>query len=301
MKIFLTGVTGQVGSELHRILGKRYSVISPNEHELDLSNTERTRTLLRDSAPDLVINSAAYTDVDGAEGNRDLAHAINVVAPRVLAEEASRLNIGMIHFSTDYVFDGEKGSPYSEQDAVSPLNWYGRSKLAGEKEVLDVGNAMIILRLSWVYSLAHETNFIAKLLKWASHKETLRIVADQVSTPTWGRYIAESTSKILEQSDGNPHRFISDNAGLYHLACSGYCSRYEWALEVLRLMTDYSGSAPCTILPAASGEFLTPALRPKFTALDCSKLEKQFGLRLHSWKDVLARAIVERYGFELDL
>jgi dTDP-4-dehydrorhamnose reductase len=240
--------------------------------------------------PQVIVNAAAYTNVDKAESEAELARQINSVSPGVLAEEARRLGAAFIHYSTDYVFDGCKGAPYTESDVPHPLNVYGQTKLEGEQAVQAAGGAYLILRTSWVYSL-RQGGFVTKVLQWAREQETLRVVDDQISSPTWARMLAEATALIIAQGRDDPVGYLTEKAGLYHLAGSGACSRYEWAQAILELDPKKSEQKVQQLLPAKSSAFPTPAERPLVSVLECGKFEKTFGLRLPEWREALKLAI----------
>ena len=196
MRILLIGKRGQLGWELHRCLLPLGEVQALDYPEIDLAKPDSLRKLVRTSAPDVIVNATAYTAVDKAESERELAFAINAVAPQVMAEEAQKIGAVLIHYSTDYVFDGKKGAAYTEEDDPHPLNVYGASKLAGEQAIRSVGGVYFILRTAWVYSTRRDS-FVSKVLQWSRQSETLRIVDDQISNPTWARMLAEITALIL--------------------------------------------------------------------------------------------------------
>jgi len=224
--------------------------------------------------------------VDVAESKSDLAHAINAKASAVMAEEAKALNATLIHYSTDYVFDGAKGSTYVETDATNPLNVYGASKLAGEQAIQSVAGSYLIFRTAWVYSLRRDS-FVTKTLQWARQNETLRLVDDQISNPTWARMLAETTAQVLARGGD----YIRERAGLYHLAGDGFASRLEWARLVLELDPNRHEQRVKEILPAPTSDFPTPATRPLFSALNCDRFTSTFGLRLPSWESTLRMAM----------
>jgi dTDP-4-dehydrorhamnose reductase len=257
---------------------------------VDLSDSAGLRELIRNTKPDIIINAAAYTNVDKAELEPELARAINAIGPGVLAEEAKKINAVLVHYSTDYVFDGTKGSPYIETDITNPLNIYGQTKLEGEQAIQSVGGAYLILRTSWVYSM-RQGGFVSKVLQWARQQEVLRVVDDQISSPTWARMLAEATALVLAQGRDDPAGYISEKAGLYHLAGSGACSRYEWAQAILELDPKKSEHKVQQLLPAKSSQFPTPAERPLVSVLDCGKFERVFGLRLPEWGESLQLAM----------
>jgi len=287
LRIMVIGRTGQLGWELQRTLAPLGEVVTYDYPEVDLAKPASLPGLVRAVNPQVIINAAAYTNVDKAESEAEQAHQINAVAPGVLAEEAKRLGAAFIHYSTDYVFDGQKGLPYVESDAPHPLNVYGQTKLEGEQAVQAAGGAYLILRTSWVYSL-RQGGFVTKVLQWAREQETLRVVDDQISSPTWARMLAEATALALAQGRDDPVEYIHEKAGLYHLAGSGACSRYEWAQAILELDPKKSEQKVRQLLPAKSSQFPTPAERPLVSVLDCGKFEQVFGLRLPIWEVGLA-------------
>jgi len=292
MKIVLFGKNGQLGWEFQRILAKLGEVIALGRNDLDLSDLRAIQTTLGDLKPHLIINASAYTDVDLAESEVETAMRINALAPGVMAEMARKLGSVFIHYSTDYVFDGKSDMPYTENDQVNPLNTYGKSKLMGEENIREAGEAYLILRTSWVYSL-RGNSFVNKVLGWARKNETLRIVSDQISNPTWARMLAEITSLMLAGTSPNLFETIRESHGIYHVAGSGYTSRYEWAKQILANDPYRSEQVVRHMEPAFSKEFPTPAARPLFSALDCSRFEATFGLRLPDWRDTLQLAMTE--------
>ena len=233
------------------------------------------------------MNAAAYTAVDLAETERERAAKINAIAPGLLAEECHRLGAMFFHYSTDYVFDGTKGSPYIESDTPNPLSVYGRSKLEGEQLVRKAGGAHLIFRTSWVYSLRGQGGFISKVMQWSRRQETLRMVTDQVSNPTWARMLAEVAAQIAVRGQ----KYVAERSGLYHLAGSGFASRLEWAKMILELDPNKQEQITKELLPALTADFPTPAERPLFSALDCSKFESTFDLKLPDWQTALRLAM----------
>lgn len=290
MRILLFGKNGQVGWELQRTLASLGEVIALGQAEADFSRPESLRQIVRQVRPQVIVNAAAYTDVDGAESEADLAMTVNATAPSVLAEEARRIHAVLIHYSTDYVFDGTKGSPYVESDVPNPLSTYGRSKLEGEIAIQAAGGAYLILRTAWVYSLRGE-NFVTKVLKWAREKETLRIVNDQISNPTWARMLAEVTAQLLVKSQRDIYNWGRSHSGIYHLAGSGYASRLEWARLILELDPNRHEQMVKEMLPAPTSDFPTPARRPLFSALNCERFIAAFGLYLPPWEKALQIAM----------
>jgi dTDP-4-dehydrorhamnose reductase len=292
MKIVLLGKNGQLGWEFQRTLPILGEVISLDRAELDLYDLGAVQNILNELRPDLIVNASAYTDVDLAEKENGRNMQINAVAPGLMAEMASKLRAVLIHYSTDYVFDGRKNALYTERDRTHPLNMYGKSKLAGEENIKQAGDAYLILRTSWVYSL-RGNSFVNKVLRWSRQNKTLKIVSDQVSSPTWARTLAEITSVVLAQNQKDLYENILERHGIYHLAGSGYTSRYEWARQILAQDPESSEQVLQTVEPALSEDFPTPATRPLFSALDCTRFETTFGLQLPAWEQTLKLAMVK--------
>lgn len=290
MRVLLLGKLGQLGWELHRSLSPLGELIAVDYPEIDLSQPDQILQLVRRVQPALIVNATAYTAVDRAESEPQVAMDINARAPRILAEEARTLGATLIHFSTDYVFDGTANRPYLETDPPSPLSVYGRSKLEGERAIQVAGGAYLILRTSWVYSLRRDS-FVTKVLSWARQQETIKVVSDQVGNPTWARQLAEITAQLLAKSTGSPAGWLAERGGLYHLAGSGYASRLEWAEAVLRLDPRREEQVARQVLPALTADFPTPARRPLFSALNCDHFTSVFSLRLPTWQDALAFAL----------
>ena len=285
-KILLFGGSGQVGWELRRTLSTVGEVFAPSSARADFGEPEKLRAVVRESRPDLIVNAAAYTAVDGAEKEPDLAMAINGTAPGVLAEEAGRLGAALVHYSTDYVFDGEKAAPYVEEDKAAPINVYGRSKLAGEEAVRGSGAPHLVLRTSWVYGTRGK-NFLRTILRLAGEREELNIVDDQIGAPTWSRAIAEATAQILVGSRGDFAGFLGESGGLYHLAASGETSWYGFARRILDLSAGRRSFKLEKLSAIPTEEYPTPADRPASSTLSCEKLEETFGLSLPSWETQL--------------
>jgi dTDP-4-dehydrorhamnose reductase len=235
------------------------------------------------------LNATAYTAVDRAESEPELALVVNGSAPGYLAEAAASVGAALVHISTDYVFDGAKGSPYIETDAPNPLSVYGRSKWAGEQAIVQVDGAYIILRTSWLYSLRRDS-FVTKVLSWARQQTSLRVVADQVSNPTWARPMAEAMAQLLAMGGREIGPWLRERKGIYHLAGDGYASRLEWAQEILRCDPKPHEQIARELLPAWTADFPTPAQRPLFSALDCGLFCQTFGLCLPPWQDALRLA-----------
>ena len=287
MRIFILAENGQLGWELCRTLAPLGEIIAVDYPKIDLERPETVCELIREIKPALVVNAAAYTAVDLAETERERAAKINAIAPGLLAEECDRLGAMFFHYSTDYVFDGTKGSPYIESDTPNPLSVYGRSKLEGEQLVRKAGGAHLIFRTSWVYSMRGQGGFISKVMQWSRRQETLRMVTDQVSNPTWARMLAEVAAQIAVRGQ----KYVAERSGLYHLAGSGFASRLEWAKMILELDPNKQEQITKELLPALTADFPTPAERPLFSALDCSKFESTFDLKLPDWQTALRLAM----------
>ena len=288
-KILQIGTKGQLGWELLRTCAPLGEVVALDYPDVDLSNSTGLRELVRSVKPDIIMNAAAYTNVDKAESEPELARAINATGPGVLAEEAKKIHAVLVHYSTDYVFDGTKGSPYVETDQPNPLNVYGQTKLEGEQAIADSGCSYLVLRSSWIYS--KRSGFVAKVLEWARTRETIRIVDDQISGPTPARLMAEITASLISKIDATTDNWLLERKGIYHCACNGCCSRYEWAKEVLRLSSNSYRMPGQKLLCASTSDFLTPAQRPLRSCLDSSKFEKTFGMKIPHWLEALELAL----------
>jgi len=281
MRILLTGANGQVGGELRRTLAGFGEVIAPDRDILDLASADSIAAAVRGARPDLIVNAAAYTAVDRAESEPDLAMSVNGAAPRVLAEEALQSGAMVIHYSTDYVFDGSKAGAYREEDAPAPLNVYGRTKLAGERALADAGCPYLVFRTSWVYGPSGQ-NFLLTMLKLARERKELKIVDDQFGAPTPARAIAEATADAIAQiaAKGRLDRDrFREMSGIYHMTASGRTSWHGFAVEILR-----GQEGVAALRPIPSAEYPTPATRPKNSLLDNSKLNEDFGISLPDWQ-----------------
>jgi len=290
MRIVLTGGSGQVGWELQRTLSPLGEVFAPPRDEMDLSDLEGLRQAVRHIRPEVIVNAAAYTDVDRAESEPEIARRVNAEAPAMLAEEARRLGACLVHYSTDYVFDGCKGEPFTEEDAPNPLNAYGRSKLEGEQAVQQVGGAYVVLRTSWVYSLRRPC-FVTRILESARMEPVIRVVADQVGSPTWCRSLAEASAMLLAMVQAKGMAWLTEHSGLYHLACAGACNRWEWARAVLEFDLHADDQAAPALVPVGSEAFPSAARRPASSALASDRFAQVFSLRLPGWRDALRLAL----------
>jgi dTDP-4-dehydrorhamnose reductase len=285
-RILLLGRKGQVAWELRRTLAPRATVVSVGSDELDLAHPDAVRKRVRETRPDLIVNAAAYTGVDTAESETERAMAINGIAPGILAEEARRIEAWLVHYSTDYVYAGDKREPYVESDPPHPLGMYGRSKLAGDEAIASVDGRYLIFRLCWVYGLRGH-NFLLTIQRLARERERLRVVADQTGCPTWSRMIAEATSLAVQKvlGSGDPEGLT----GIYNLAASTHTTWHEFATEIVGLMP--ADTRKCQLIEAiTTAEYPTPARRPAWSVLSCEKLEKIFGVRLPGWREMLQMA-----------
>ena len=288
MNILVLGSEGQVGWELARSLLPLGGLKALNRQGADLTDLDALRQAVRSCSPDLIVNAAAYTAVDKAEGDTATAMAVNATAPGVLAEEAKRIGALLIHYSTDYVFDGVSDRPYTETDSPAPQSVYGRSKLAGEQAIQEAGCDYLILRTSWVYGVRGH-NFMRTILKLAREREHLRVVADQAGAPTWSRWIADATAHIARQAAQRREEgcFAS---GIYHLTCTGAATWHEFACEIVaryRSLRPESVLAVQTITPISASEYPTPAQRPANSRLDGTRLAGGYGIVAPDWREAL--------------
>ncbi|HEV2211030.1 MAG TPA: dTDP-4-dehydrorhamnose reductase [Verrucomicrobiae bacterium] len=280
-RILIIGKIGQVGYELRRTLAPLAEIVSVDYPDIDLTDGASIRKWLQETKPHVVVNAAAYTAVDKAETELERCRQINGVAPGIIAEEAKKLRALMVHYSTDYVFDGTKSSGYVEEDAPNPLGAYGRSKLEGDRAVQQAGGAHLIFRLCWVYG-ARGQNFMLTMMRLAREREKLRVVADQVGCPTWSRLIAESTALALKQALGAPEPEAL--TGVYHLAAAGQTSWHGFAKAIIERLPERK----CQLVePITTTEYPLPARRPAFSVLNCEKMRRVFGLQLPAWDESL--------------
>lgn len=299
MKILLTGKNGQVGWGLQRTLSTLGEVIACDRTEMDLTNEDSIVNKIRETKPHIIVNAAAYTAVDKAELEPDLAMAVNGAAPGIIAEEARKLGAAVIHYSTDYVFDGSKDSPYSEEDKTNPINVYGQTKLAGEDAIKSAEVPYYIFRTSWVYSNRGK-NFVNTMLTLAKERDEIRIVSDQIGSPTWSFTIAEATSQIIAQQITNKHSCksgILESSGIYHLTSNEYTSWFDFANAIFandHVHNHHDGQLKIpTIIPIGTQEFPTPALRPLCSRLSNIKIEETFKIKCPSWLQSLNLCLEE--------
>ncbi|WP_175831442.1 dTDP-4-dehydrorhamnose reductase [Burkholderia cenocepacia] len=288
--ILVTGVNGQVGFELLRSLQGLGRVVACDRSMLDLSDLDRVRSVVRELKPSIIVNPAAYTAVDKAETDVDAARRLNVEVPRAFAEEAARLGAALVHYSTDYVFDGTKEGAYVETDATNPQNVYGLTKLEGEQAIAATGCAHLILRTSWVYGRRGK-NFLLTMLKLGSERPELRVVADQVGAPTWSKTIATATAHIVVQAlAADDADWWAQRSGVYHFTSAGATSWHGFAEAIF---AQAMGEHAPKVLPIPASDYPVPAKRPSNSRLSHDKLTEAFGLRLPDWADALKLCLSE--------
>ncbi|MGL5545646.1 MAG: dTDP-4-dehydrorhamnose reductase [Tannerellaceae bacterium] len=275
-KILVTGANGQLGSELKDILGaNNEQVLYTDVAQLDITKLDLVRAFIKEHKVTDIINCAAYTAVDKAETDQDIAYMVNCIAPKNLATVAAEENCRLIHVSTDYVFSGEACTPYVESDPTSPLGVYGRTKLAGEEAVTDSGCDSVIIRTSWLYS-AYGNNFVKTMMRLGKERDQLNVVFDQVGTPTYAGDLAAAIVKLIQTEE------LADVSGLYHFSNEGVCSWYDFAQEIM----DQEGIT-CNVQPILSSQYPTPVRRPSFSVLDKAKIKKDFHITIPYWKHSL--------------
>lgn len=285
MKILITGSRGQLSRELQLALAGEGKVLALGHNVLDLAKPTQIRQQVRLLRPDLIINAAAYTAVDSAQSEQDQAFAVNAIGPGVLAEEAAALGVPLVHYSTDYVFDGRKAEPYREEDQPAPLSMYGASKLAGERAVQAVGGQHLILRTSWVYSL-HGRNFLLTMQRLMQERDSLSIVDDEIGAPTWAGTIAAVTAELVHKwrnGRGGP-------SGLYHLTANGETSWYGFACSIAEHLSQQD-RLRARLKPIRSSDYPTAAQRPLNSRLDCARLQRDWYVQLPDWEDALHQCL----------
>ena len=306
LKILLTGKNGQVGAELAAFLPRLGEVVSFERHELELSKPDQNRRAIREVQPNAIVNAAAHTAVDRAETDERQARIINVDAPAVMAEEAKKIGAVLVHYSTDYVFDGSQERPYDETDPPNPINVCGQTKFAGEEAIRAVGVPHLIFRTAWVYG-TRGRNFLLTILRLATEREELKIVCDQFGAPTWSREIAKGTVSALEQFTQSSKDTSSRLAGTYHMTAAGKTTWCEFAEAILerssRTCRDVAWFAAATggrplaarcIIPITTEQYPTPARRPVYSVLSNSRLKQTFGMELPDWKTQLDSVFADR-------
>jgi dTDP-4-dehydrorhamnose reductase len=288
-RILLTGKDGQVGRESLPLLSALGELLAVGHGDCELADADAIARTVRTFRPDVIVNAAGYTNVNQAESDQDRAYAINGTAPGILASLARESDAVLIHYSTDYVFDGTKREPWVESDATGPLNVYGASKLRGEDAIVAVGGRYLILRTSWVYG-AHGTNFLRTICKLARERDELKIVDDQVGAPTSSRQIASATAKILKWLFDSRENFPS---GIYHLTASGSTSWFGFAQAIVAISARSEELKLKRLLPVPSSDYPTPAKRPLNSVLSNNKLQETFGFRLGDWQHELEELLAE--------
>jgi dTDP-4-dehydrorhamnose reductase len=285
-RILIVGNAGQVGVELHRSFAEFDSVVGVDRETFDMADPEQTRALVRREKPEIILNAAAYTAVDRAESEAELAKAINEDAPRVLAEEALRTNALLVHYSTDYVFNGQKRQPWVESDEPDPLSVYGATKLAGERAIQQVGGRYLIFRTSWVYG-PHGRNFLLTMLRLAGERDRLSIVDDQIGAPTTSIELARATRTVVDGVLAGKFGSEQSWAGLYHMTCADAVTWFGFAQAIFARAAVQLGARQPELQPIMTEEYPTPAVRPRYSVLSNQKLSDRFGVRLASWQDAL--------------
>jgi dTDP-4-dehydrorhamnose reductase len=294
MRILLLGKNGQIGWELQRLLPSLGEVEAFDIPEVEFARPEELHAFLGRGTWDLIVNAAAYTAVDKAESEPAAAMAVNGIAPGVLAEAAAAMGAGLVHYSTDYVFDGTKGAPYREDDPPAPLNVYGSTKLEGDRRVAAAGGAHLILRTSWVYG-ARGHNFFLTVRRLARQQAKLRIVADQTGCPTWCRSLAEATvhilSSVLRGPGGTFAEKLGDRKGIYNCSSEGETSWFAFAKAVLASDPGRGEHIVRELVPVRTEEYPTPARRPPYSVLSKEKIRRVFGLSIPAWREQLADCV----------
>ncbi|MGB7444906.1 MAG: dTDP-4-dehydrorhamnose reductase [Coleofasciculaceae cyanobacterium] len=295
-RILLTGMAGQLGQELPQTLAPLGKVIGVDRQKLDLAKSEQIRQVIGEVKPDLIINAAAYTAVDKAEQETELANKVNGDAPTIIAEVAQSLGAFLIHISTDYVFDGTKNRPYTESDTPNPINAYGQSKLLGEEGVTKACDRHIILRTAWVYGAYGKGNFVKTMLKLGAEREELRVVVDQVGTPTWTRDIAQAIAQLGQKISSESSK-DQINPGIYHFTNSGVISWYDFAVAIFEEAKQLGFPLKVRkVVPIPSSEYPTPAPRPAYSVLSTQKISALLGSHPCHWRTRLRQMLKQLYS-----
>ena len=289
--IVVTGCNGQIGYEITRIMTLLGDVMPVDMDELDLSRSEKVVSFMREHKPDIVINTAGYTSVDTAESNENAAMQVNAVVPGIIAEELKKTGGLIVHFSTDFAYDGTKTAPYHENDRVNPLSVYAKTKLAGDAAIIESGAKHLIFRTSWIYG-ARGRNFLLTMLSLCKNREELSVVNDQLGAPTWCRAVAEGVGLVLSRKEA----FDPAYSGLYHMTCAGKVTWYEFAVKIAKFY-EYKTKNRITVYPVSTGEYPMKAKRPKYSVLDNSKLNSAFGIVMPDWT-VCFKQVMQDMGYE---
>ena len=295
MRILLFGRNGQVGWELNRSLLALGELVATGRGDIDLSDSANLRRLVNEVKPDVVVNAAAYTNVDQAESEQELAHRINAVAPGILAETCQNTGALLVHYSTDYVFDGTAAEPYSENDQPKPVNIYGQTKNDGELAVRNACDRHLIIRTSWVYA-SRGKNFVRTMMDLMNKKEVLHVVDDQVGTPTWARYIADASAEMIRAVIAGDELSAEEMYGTYHVSCAGSCTWYDLAMAIRTQLEQKGFSRSVEILKVTSEAYETAARRPGYTVLDNGKVHRQFEIHQAGWEQALGLCLAELEG-----
>ncbi|MFO5492111.1 MAG: dTDP-4-dehydrorhamnose reductase [Cuspidothrix sp.] len=285
--ILLIANNGQVGTELQNILSSDYQVIGLARPEIDLTQGHNLRQIIQAVKPEIIINAAAYTAVDKAESEAEIAYKVNAIAPQIIAAESQKLGSFLIHISTDYVFDGNSNYPYQETDITNPLSIYGQTKLAGEMAIQQACADYIILRTAWVYGTYGKGNFVKTMLRVGKDRPEVRVVADQIGSPTWAHDIADTISKIIPQ-------LTSEISGIYHYTNSGVASWYDFATAIFEEAQKLGFPVQINqVIPITTPEYLTPAKRPAYSVLACRKISQLLGTYPPHWRQRLILMLKE--------
>ncbi len=293
-RVLLLGSNGQLGTELHALFENKCELHALTRAQADFSKPEQLRSIVADLKPAVILNAAAHTAVDKAESEPELSELVNAKSPAALAEEAVRYGGLLVHYSTDYVFDGSKPSPWVEDDATGPLGVYGSSKLAGEQAIVAIGGPHLIFRTSWVYA-PHGKNFLLTILRLAKERDRLTIVADQHGAPTSARAIAVGTLQVLENLRGRQLERSPSWAGLYHLSCAGETTWHGFAQAIVdeAAAADMLGGKRPEVAPIPTAQYPTPARRPTNSVLNNDKLLREFGVALPNWHEAMRQVMSE--------
>jgi dTDP-4-dehydrorhamnose reductase len=289
-RILVTGIHGQLGQELKQTLSPLGEVIGVGRETMELTQPTSICQVIADAKPDLIVNAAAYTAVDKAETELELAHGINAIAPTIMAQEAQKLGATLLHVSTDYVFDGQKNTPYLEDDRTNPLSVYGKSKLAGEEGIKQACQSYIILRTAWVYGTYGKSNFVKTMLRLGKEREEIRVVVDQVGSPTWAKDIADAIAQLGQKNEPSA-------TGIYHFTNSGVASWYDFAIAIFEEAKQLGFPLKVEqVMPITTSDYPTPAKRPAYSVLSGKKISAVLGTHSPYWRDSLRQMLKQLYS-----